>query len=48
MQSVKGRGHMDDAGIDWKMILKFIIKKLDGRVWGGFIWLRIRTTGIRF
>jgi hypothetical protein len=27
------------------IILKLILKKLDGRAWTGFIWLRIGTSG---
>jgi hypothetical protein len=26
----------------WTYNIKWILKKLDGRVWAGFIWLRLR------
>jgi hypothetical protein len=32
-------------GINWRIILHLIRKKLDGRVWTGFIWLRRGTSG---
>jgi hypothetical protein len=40
---MKGRNHSEDLGIDWRIILEWILKKQVGRVWTGFIWLR---TGI--
>ena len=32
----------EELGIDWRIILKFILYKSVGRAWTGFIWLRIR------
>jgi hypothetical protein len=37
----EGRDHFGDLGIDWGIILKRIVKKLDVRVWCGFKRLRI-------
>jgi hypothetical protein len=37
--------HLEDPGIDGKIILKCIFGKWDGRVWTGLIWLRIGTGG---
>jgi len=34
------RGHLDDLGIDEKVILKWILRNLDVRVWTGFMWHR--------
>jgi len=38
---LKGRNHLGDRGVDWKIILKYILKNSFVRVWNGFIWLRI-------
>jgi hypothetical protein len=36
---------LQDLGVDLKVILKWITKKLDGRAWTGFIWLSIENRG---
>jgi hypothetical protein len=35
------RYHLEDLSIDVKIILKWILKKSDGRAWNGLNWLRI-------
>jgi hypothetical protein len=41
----KGRDHFEDLGVDGRIRSKRTLKKLGGRVWTGFIWLRIGTSG---
>jgi hypothetical protein len=36
---------LKDLGVDEKIMLQFISKKYDGRVWNRFIWLRIWAGG---
>jgi hypothetical protein len=45
LESLKGRDHPEDLDIDGRIILKWNLRKLGWRVWIGFIWLRIRTSG---
>jgi hypothetical protein len=36
---------MEDPGIDWRIILRWIFRKWDVGAWTGFIWLKIQTVG---
>jgi hypothetical protein len=38
-------GKPEDLGVDGKIISEWILGKWDRRVWTGFIWLRIGTSG---
>ena len=39
------RAHLEDPGIDGKIILRWIIRKWVGGAWTGLIWLRIGSNG---
>jgi hypothetical protein len=45
LKSLKGNGEFEDNGTDGIKILKCILRKYSGRIWGGFKWLRIGTSG---
>jgi hypothetical protein len=37
--------HLEDLGVDVRVIVKLILKQWDGEAWPRFIWLRIRKVG---
>ena len=39
----EGKNHLKDPGVDGRIILRWIFKKLDVGVWAGSSWLRIGT-----
>jgi len=39
------RDHLEDPGVDGRIILRWIFRKWDVRTWTGSIWLMIGTGG---
>ena len=37
--------HLEDPGVNWRIILRWIFRKWDVGVWTGLSWLRIGTGG---
>jgi hypothetical protein len=40
---VEGQNHLEDLGVDERIILKCLFKKSDGAAWTRLMWLRIAT-----
>jgi hypothetical protein len=45
LEIVKGKDHLEDLGVDGKIILVWILSTSGGKVWSGCAWLRIGTSG---
>jgi hypothetical protein len=41
----KGKDHLEDSGVDGRIILRRIFRKWEGEAWTGLIYLRIGTGG---
>ena len=44
-ENVRERDHLVGPGVDGKIILRWIFRRWDVRIWTGSSWLRIRTGG---
>jgi hypothetical protein len=45
LESLKGRDQLEHTSTDGRIILKWISRKLGEKLFTGFIWLRIGTSG---
>jgi hypothetical protein len=45
VENLKGRDHEEDIGVNEWILLEWMLGKYGGKVWTGFIWLRIETNG---
>jgi len=43
--NLREREHLDDPGVDGRILLRWIFRKLDAGAWTALIWLRIGTGG---
>jgi hypothetical protein len=43
-KSQKERDHQEDVEVGGRILLQWILKKYDGLLWTGFIWLKIGTS----
>jgi len=44
-ENLNGGDHLEDLDVDGKTILEWILGKYDGKVWTGFIWFGIGSSG---
>jgi hypothetical protein len=44
-RNLRERDHLEDPVLDGRMVLRWIFRKWDVRVWTASMWLRIRTGG---
>jgi hypothetical protein len=45
LRNLRDRYHLEDPGVDVRIILRWTFRKWDGGKWTGLIWLRIGTGG---
>jgi hypothetical protein len=43
--NLRERDQLEDPGIDERILLRWIFRKLDVGAWSGLIWLRLGTGG---
>jgi len=48
LETQKRTDHVEDLGVDGRIILKGILKTWNLGVWIGFVWLRVGTWGYFF
>jgi hypothetical protein len=45
VENLKGRHHSEDLGVDVKITSEWILRKSVRKMWTGFIWLKLETSG---
>ena len=45
LRNLRERDHLEDSGVDGRIILRWIFRKWDVGAWTGLSWLRIGTGG---
>jgi hypothetical protein len=45
LENLKGRDHLENLGVDGKIILEWTLGKYVAWVWTQFVWFRIGTSG---
>jgi hypothetical protein len=44
-EHLKGRDYSEELIVDGRIILEWILRKYNGKILTGFIWVRIETSG---
>jgi len=44
LENLKGKDHSKEASLDGRIILKWILRKYDGKGWTGCIWITVETS----
>jgi len=44
-ENLKARDHSEELCVDERIILEWIFGKWGGRLWNGYIWLKLGTNG---
>jgi hypothetical protein len=45
LEDLKGSDSFEDLHLDWKIMFESLLGKKDGKLWIGFVWLRIGISG---
>ena len=41
----KEKAHLEDPGLERRILFMWVFRKWDGDAWFGLIWIRIKTSG---